>query len=124
MNAKGLHPNLRAQAVKGLLIDQLTVEIVGAFATHGIATLVLKGPVLAQWLYPGEVRPYGDSDVMVAPDDWDRAVATLRGLGFSDRHGPRAHPRMESFASTPFRRGEDNLDLHCALHGLDGDLEL
>jgi hypothetical protein len=30
---------------------------------------------------------------------------------------------MESFASTAFLRGEDNLDLHCTLHGLDGDPE-
>jgi Uncharacterised nucleotidyltransferase len=124
MNAQGLHPNLRAEAVKCLLIDRLTAEIADAFETRGIAMLVLKGPVIARWFYPGEVRPYIDSDVMVAPGDWERAVATLQGLGFSDPLSPMAHPRMESFASTPFLRGEEIVDLHCALHGLGGDLEL
>jgi hypothetical protein len=110
-------------AISNLLIDQLTAEIVGAFTVEGIDTLVLKGPVLAQWLYPGEVRPYGDSDLMVAHADWERAVATLRRLGFSDHLGPMAHPRMESFASTAFLRGDANVDLHCTLAGLGGDFE-
>ena len=79
--------------------------------------------MLAAWLYPGEIRPYGDADLMVAPRDWHAAVAILEQRGFSDHLGPLAHPRMESFASTAFLRGEDNLDLHCVLHGLDGDPE-
>src|SRR5271167_2131990 len=123
MNAQGLRPDQRASAVRSLMIDRLSAEIAGAFEARGIATLVLKGPALAEWLYPGEVRPYGDSDLMVAPGDWGRAVATLRELGFSDHLGPMAHPRMESFAGTAFVRGKENLDLHCALHGLEGDLE-
>jgi Uncharacterised nucleotidyltransferase len=110
-------------AIRTLLIDRLTAEVAGVFAQEGIETLVLKGPVLAAWLYPRELRPYGDSDLMVAPRDWQRAVALLERLGFSDHLGPMAHPRMESFASTAFMRGEDNLDLHCAIHGLDGDPE-
>ncbi len=118
-----LAPGLRALAVRMLLIDRLTAEIAGGFEAEGIETIVLKGPALAAWLYPGELRPYGDSDLMVAPRDWERAVALLRRQGFSDHLGPMAHPRMESFASTAFLRGEDNVDLHCALHGLGGDME-
>lgn len=113
----------RMLAVRNVAIDRLAAEIATAFASAGIEALVLKGPVLAAWLYPGEVRPYGDADLMVAPADWERAVAILDRLGFSDHLGPLAHPRMESFASTAFLRGEDNLDLHCVLHGLDGDPE-
>jgi hypothetical protein len=116
-----LHPILRLAAVRNLLIDRLAGEIAGAFAAAGIDTLVLKGPVLAAWLYPGEVRPYGDADLLVSPADWDRAVALLEQLGFSDHLGPMAHPRMESMRSTAFLRGEDNVDLHGALHGLDAD---
>jgi hypothetical protein len=85
---------------------------------------VLKGPALAEWLYPGEVRPYGDSDLMVMPDDWQPAVAVLEGRGFKNYLEPMAHPRMESFAGTAFVRGEDNLDLHCTLHGLEASPEL
>ncbi len=116
-------PIFRLLAVRNLAIDRLAAEIAGAFAAAGIETLILKGPVLAAWLYPGEVRPYGDADVMVAPANWDAAVALLTGLGFADHLGPMAHPRMESFASTAYLRGEDNLDLHCTLHGLDAGPE-
>jgi hypothetical protein len=112
---------VRMLAVRNLAIDLLAAEIVAAFDREGIASLVLKGPVLAAWLYPNELRPYGDADLMVAPGDWERAVGVLGRLGFADHLGPLEHPRMESFASTAFLRGEDNLDLHCTVHGLDGD---
>lgn len=127
MSSQGMDPFYRLVAVRNLVIDRLAAEVAGAFAREGIETLVLKGPVLAEWLYPGEVRPYGDADLMVAPGDWVGAVDILRRLGFSDHLGPMAHPRMESFASTAFLRGEhkeDNLDLHCTLHGLDADPSL
>jgi Uncharacterised nucleotidyltransferase len=123
MSARGLHPDMRALAIGDMLIDRVTAKVAQAFAAEGIDTLVLKGPVLARWLYPGEVRPYGDSDLMVAPRDWERAVATLRRLGFSEHPRPLAHPRMESLASTTFLRGGANVDLHCALEGLGGELE-
>ena len=63
-------------------VDALTAEVAGAFGREGIETLVLKGPVLAKWLYPDKVRPYLDSDLMVAPDDRSRAVGVLERLGF------------------------------------------
>ena len=126
MNSQRTELRSRMLAVRNLAIDRLAAEVSAAFTAEGIETLVLKGPVLAKWLYPDVVRPYGDADLMVAPQNWDSAVAILTGLGFSDHLGPMAHPRMESFASTAFLRGdnkEDNLDLHCTLHGLDGDPE-
>src|ERR1700709_2250898 len=126
MNSQRTELRSRMLAVRNLAIDRLAAEVSAAFTAEGIETLVLKGPVLAKWLYPDVVRPYGDADLMVAPQNWDSAVAILTGLGFSDPLGPMAHPRMESFASTAFLRGdnkEDNLDLHCTLHGLDGDPE-
>jgi hypothetical protein len=110
-----------ALALRNLAIDRLAARIVAEFAERGIESVVLKGPVLASWLYPGEVRPYGDADLLVPPERWQDAVAALEALGFSDRLGPLAHPRMESFNSTAFLRGEENLDLHCAIHGLEAD---
>ena len=122
-----LDSRTRLLAVRNLAIDRLTAEIAGKFAADGIGSLVLKGPALAAWLYTDEVRPYGDSDIMVAPEDWQRAVEVLERLSFSNFLEPMAHPRMESFASTAFLRDRDraeqqNVDLHCALHGCDADL--
>jgi hypothetical protein len=108
-------------------IDRLTAEIATALALENIETLVLKGPVIARWLYPGEVRPYSDSDLMIAPEDWVSAVGVLEYLGFGEGFRARInHPRMESsparkLKGTPFLRGGDIVDLHSALHGLEGD---
>src|ERR1700709_2465981 len=110
-------------ALRNLAIDRLAAQISAVFAESGIESVVLKGAVLAAWLYPGEVRPYGDADLLVPPERWQDAVAVLEGQGFSDRLAPMAHPRMESFNSTAFLRGEENLDLHCAIHGLEAGPE-
>ena len=118
MTASEDDPTLRLLAVLDLAIERLAADVAGSFAAAGIPTVLLKGPVLARWLYPQETRPYGDADLMVSPADWDAAVAVLARLGFVDALGPMAHPRMESFSSTAFARGNDNVDLHCTLHGL------
>lgn len=123
MRKPGLDPTTLADAARSLRNDAVGAEVARALESEGIETVVLKGPVLAEWLYPGQLRRYGDSDLMVRPSQWKRAVALLERLGFSDYLGPMAHPRMESFASTGFLRGEQNVDLHCAIHGLDGDME-
>jgi hypothetical protein len=111
-------------AFQTLQIDRVTASTWQALEDAGIPTLVIKGPVIAEWLYRGgDIRNYGDSDLMVAPADWDRAVEVLLGLGFADEQGEMAHPRMESFRSYAWVRGEQHVDLHCALWGLDADFE-
>jgi hypothetical protein len=53
-------------------------------ATDGIAVIVLKGPVLAETVYPDPaLRPFGDLDLLVQPEDRRRADATLRALGYA-----------------------------------------
>lgn len=104
-------------------VDALTAEVAGAFGREGIETLVLKGPVLARWLYPGEVRPYIDSDLMVAPDDRARAVGVLERLGFVKYLPWIPSPLLIDPGGTAFSRGGGGamVDLHCQLSGLDGD---
>lgn len=103
-------------------IDALTAEVASAFASEGIETLVLKGPVLAKWLYPGEVRPYGDSDLMVAPEERAHAVSVLERLGFVEHCPWMPSPACLDPGGTPFSRPDGGMvDLHCQLQGLDGD---
>jgi hypothetical protein len=110
-----------SQLARNFVVDAVTAEVAGAFAGEGIGTVVLKGPVLAKWLYPGEVRPYGDSDLLVAPGDRVRAVRVLQRLGFV-----AYLPGMLSLlpldeGPTKFSRGGDVVDLHSKVTGLDGD---
>jgi hypothetical protein len=103
-------------------VDELTAEVAGALGGDGIETIVLKGPVLAKWLYPGEVRPYADSDLMVAPENRVRAVRALERLGFSEHVPWMPTPLSLDPGGTAFsREGSWMVDLHCQLPGLAGD---
>jgi Uncharacterised nucleotidyltransferase len=110
-----------SQRARNFAIDALTAEVAGAFGREGIQTLVLKGPVLAKWLYPGEVRPYNDSDLMVAPQNRARAVGVLERLGFVEDRPWVPTPLSVGIGGTEFSRGGVMVDLHCRLPGLAGD---
>jgi Uncharacterised nucleotidyltransferase len=103
-------------------VDAQTAEVGAAFGCEGIETIVLKGPVLARWLYPGEVRPYVDSDLMVAPGNRARAVGVLGRLGFAEYLPWMPTPLSLDIGRTTFSRsGGGMVDLHCQMPGLDGD---
>ncbi len=101
--------------------DRTTVEVVDAFTRRGIDVLVLKGPTLGEWLYPGEVRIYSDSDLMVGPERQIDAVEVLERLGFRTHCPWLPSPLSLDPGGTAFERGEDMVDLHCAIPGLHGD---
>ncbi|HXP38564.1 MAG TPA: nucleotidyltransferase family protein [Solirubrobacteraceae bacterium] len=109
------------QRARNFAVDVLTAEVAGAFGRDGIEVLVLKGPVLAMWLYPDEVRPYGDSDLMVAPENRARAVGVLERLGFVEHLPWMPTPLSLDMGRTTYARGGGVVDLHCRLPGLDGD---
>jgi hypothetical protein len=120
MNAECL--DRYSQLARNFAVDALTAEVTGAFDHEGIETLVLKGPVLARWLYPGELRPYVDSDLMVAPESRARAIGVLERLGFVEHLPWMPMPLSLDPGGTAFnRRGSGMVDLHCQLPGLDGD---
>lgn len=115
----GLPEPVLRRAVLNLVIDAVSGEVAALFDGAGIRCMLVKGPVIAEWLYQDGTRTYGDSDFLVPRSDWDRAVALLTERGFQDEMSLMGHPRMESFASTGFARGRDNVDLHCTLPGLE-----
>jgi hypothetical protein len=81
-------------AAQSMAVDQTTCEVVTAFRRADIATVLLKGPSIAQWLYPAGDRPYGDSDLLVDPHEFSRAADVLRHLGFGEPvrgHTTHAH---------------------------------
>ncbi len=83
-----------AEAVRCLVIDQVTAEVVGALAGASIDALLLKGPSLASWLYPDGGRSYSDTDLLVAPESFVAAQSVIVGLGFADvREGFSRHER-------------------------------
>lgn len=77
------HEERIAGVASNLRIDAATADVMRAFATSDIQSLLLKGPSLAQWLYTDdEPRFYADCDLLVRPDDHARAERLLADLGF------------------------------------------
>jgi hypothetical protein len=76
-------PTLRSVA-RSLAVDLATAEVVTALRERGIRSVVLRGPALARRVYPmGELRPYVDVDLLVAPADDGAAGDVLSRLGFA-----------------------------------------
>lgn len=74
-----------------LRLERLLLDVHGLFAAAGIEIRVLKGPAIAHLdhLDPA-VRTFGDIDVLVRSEDWERACATLTDAGHRRRyHEPR-----------------------------------
>ena len=68
------HDPVRTTAL-ALALDQVAAQVVRALRARDIDAILLKGPVLAEWLYAdGAARAYGDVDLLVAP----RSLAAAR----------------------------------------------
>ncbi len=104
-----------------LRVDAWTGEVIAAMRASGIRAVLLKGKVIADWLYAEDpsVRDYVDADLIVAPADTERARALLCELGFEEL----PYPPLEEHArhARPYVRSRDgaNVDLHTTLHGLE-----
>ena len=67
----------------------MTSRVVSRFAEIGIDAIVMKGPVFRALLYEeGQVRNYGDSDLLVPEADLSAARAAIREMGFTFQPSP------------------------------------
>jgi hypothetical protein len=106
-----------------MALDAAAAEASNALRAAGIQSILLKGPVIADWLYdePWQ-RPYGDIDLLVAPDNHNRAARMLQGLGYRDF---TVHEPGHLGHSSIWRRQKPapaEIDLHWRLHWIRGDL--
>src|SRR5258706_549013 len=100
------HPSLRQTALRAaasevLRLDDLRALLDDGFARHGIDVLIIKGTGLAYDLYEApELRPRGDTDLLIARSDLGRARALFAELGYDGRvtsGDPHAN-RQQSFS--------------------------
>jgi hypothetical protein len=78
-----LEKHYYATAARNLKLFQKLKGILEAFQGVGVEVLVLKGPVLASLIYPGmALRPIGDLDLLIHPEDFQKARQALAGLGY------------------------------------------
>jgi len=118
----GLTPALRA-AAWNVRVDHSTAEALRAFDRAGVSSVVLRGPAMVRWLYePGERRLYRDTDLLVAPNDWEAAQRVLSQMGFVAPGELAPTPWWNTHAVEWTRPADAALvDLHYTLQGAGVD---
>jgi hypothetical protein len=106
-------------AMRMLILDRGTAEIVLAWRRAGVRNVLLKGPALTHWLYrEGEFRGYSDIDLLVPDSEVGAAEEVLEGLGF-ERHGLEAiEGDWPRYSRNWVRPDSMNVDLHQTLAGV------
>ncbi len=110
-------PTLRDAAIRAAGVELRRVadlrEVLAALAARGIDVLILKGSALAYEIYDApELRPRGDTDLLIARESLEAARAAFASLGFTetpgsgDEHGVR---------QAIFTRGPHLYDVHWAI---------
>jgi hypothetical protein len=95
--------------------DRVTAEVVAAFRSAGIRSILLKGPALARWLYDnGSRREYVDADLLVSPQEFGRAEQVLARLGFAEVEEDMELPKRGLVHAQAWERHPDlpPIDLH------------
>jgi Uncharacterised nucleotidyltransferase len=103
----------------------MTAEVLRAFEAAGVESLLLKGPSVSRWLYDSdEPRGYGDSDLLVAPNDLETAEDVLQRLGFRPTVDRTEMPDWWQDHAIGWLRGDNEaVDLHRTLSGVGVDPE-
>lgn len=115
-----------------MLLDAAAAECISKLRTEGIRAILLKGPVMAHWLYAGRApRTYTDVDLLVAPDEFPRAVRKLASIGY--RNLTEARDTIEGTHAVPLTLEADadaglpgglSVDLHWSFHGIGASGEV
>jgi hypothetical protein len=104
-----------ASALHGDALFAALGQAIVALAEAGVEPIVLKGPALASTIYPArDLRPFGDLDVLVRPEELARADHALRPLGYA----PYANKpsEVDDFHRVYARAGHDGVvELHTDL---------
>jgi len=83
--ADGLRYAHLAQITHVARLDALLARVLSAMQAAGVATVVLKGPVLSRLVYPEPgLRPYSDVDLMIKDADEEQGVQALVACGLEE----------------------------------------
>ncbi len=108
-------------AVEQLWAQQVRIaagEALRRLYADGVRCAALKGPLLAERLYPeAAIRPSIDLDLLVDPRDVDTATRSLEGLGYGTEEGPAARYASRHGHHLQFHRdGTPEVELHFRLY--------
>jgi hypothetical protein len=113
----------RAATFRTLMLDTRAAEAVGLLTRHDIPSILLKGRVIASWLYVGEVRNYCDIDLLVDPAQRQQAMDVLATLGYRHHLAGADEAEYGSNETELISPAGVVIDLHHTLLGVDGSPE-
>jgi hypothetical protein len=106
-----------------LHVDAATAAVSEAFGAAGIQAIVLRGPSIERHLYdPGEVRGYGDADLLVEPGAFAHGEHVLAEHGFVHLVVARSAD-WPPWAHTWSRPDGGTVDLHRTIVGVGAEDE-
>lgn len=115
-------PELREAAMSAAAVEALRLadlrEVLAALQSRGVTPLIVKGTALAYSIYPSpELRPRGDTDLLIIADDIDRVREALVPLSFRERltSGDDLGVRQRSFVRTDRFGVIHAYDVHLAI---------
>ena len=88
------HQGQMMQAMLYLNLLKVQQKAGEALDAAGIPYTVLKGSAVACYYEKPQYRTYGDIDILVSPDRFEKAKAVLLGLGFEEESGDERHCSM------------------------------
>jgi hypothetical protein len=104
-----------AQACWELRHQQVLGEVVPTLRTRDIEPVLFKGTALGYSVYANPIwRPRGDTDMIVAHQDWGHASETLVALGFRRNTGVSGEfvSYQDSYTKETEDGGQHTIDLH------------
>jgi hypothetical protein len=82
--ASALRDSYRDSARRSLILTARLFALLDAFEAEGIPVVPLKGPVLAESLYPDPLlRPFSDLDLLIHKEDVPAALQLLKREGYA-----------------------------------------
>jgi hypothetical protein len=122
-----------ASASRNLHLFQELGKILRALQSANIAVIPLKGACLAQAIYGNiALRPMGDVDLLVKPDEMARALDVLRALGYASVHSfdPVIEQTISQHMPPMYKAGGLHVEMHWTIvsprsniHLNQGDLD-
>lgn len=113
---------VRHRAILTLAVDAQTARVMSTLVARNVDALLLKGPAVARLLYAdGELRHYGDTDLLVSPPTLAAAEGVLRELGYERDVGDRSVALIGDHGyAWRQRTSRMAVDLHHTLPGVAG----
>lgn len=91
---RGLERRVGRIVKRNLRLKADLIGVLNIFDTHGISSVPVKGPLLAQGVYKNlALREFGDLDILVNDNDYDQAASLLQSTGYvqTDDTGGHGH---------------------------------